>query len=179
MSKIMIRKARASDWDAFRSFLEHDQPVDSLEAAFKRFQKKLESPLHVVLVAELNGEIVGIAKAHEWDEYLMSGIKQIRFSSLGVSESHRRQGIGRALFEAARAWGSVNRTVVRASVGRCSKPLEPGLSLRVRLGLNCTRARKRYRFMKAWASKANRNRTRITRISASNTRCVHHDSGSR
>jgi GNAT superfamily N-acetyltransferase len=104
MSNVMIRKARESDWDAFRSFLEHDQPVDSLEAAFKRFQKKLESPLHVVLVAELNGEIVGIAKAHEWDEYLMSGIKQIRFSSLAVSESHRRQGIGRALFEATRDW---------------------------------------------------------------------------
>ena len=104
MSKVMIRRARESDWDAFRSFLEHDQPLDSLEAAFKCFQKKLESPLHVVLVAELNGEIVGIAKAHEWDEYLMSGIKQIRFSSLAVSELHRRQGIGRALFEATRDW---------------------------------------------------------------------------
>ena len=104
MSNVIIREARESDWNAFRSFLKHDQPVDSLEAAFKRFQKKLGSPLHVVLVAELNGKIVGIAKAHEWDEYLMSGIKQIRFSSLAVSELHRRQGIGRALFEATRTW---------------------------------------------------------------------------
>jgi hypothetical protein len=36
MSKVIIRKARESDWDAFRSFLMHDQPIDSLEAAFKQ-----------------------------------------------------------------------------------------------------------------------------------------------
>ncbi len=69
-----------------------------------RFQNRLESPLHGVFVAELNSEIVGIAMAHEWDHYLMSGRKQIRFSSLCVKSEHQKKGIGKALFETTRDW---------------------------------------------------------------------------
>lgn len=74
------------------------RPLDSLEAAFRRYKYKITSPLHCVLVAETDNKIVGIAMAHEWEEYLMSGRKQIRFSTLHVLESFRRQGIGKALF---------------------------------------------------------------------------------
>ena len=34
----------------------------------------------------------------------MSGRKQIRFSTLGVSLEHRKKGIGKALFECTRDW---------------------------------------------------------------------------
>ncbi|MGK7935345.1 MAG: N-acetyltransferase family protein [Xenococcaceae cyanobacterium] len=98
-SEIDIRPAIEQDWEQFYPFLlAIDQPLDSQEAAFRRYKSKIASPLHYILVAETNTKIVGIAMAHEWDEYLMSGRKQIRFSTLYVLESFRRQGIGKALF---------------------------------------------------------------------------------
>ena len=45
------------------------------------------TPLHCLLVAETGNKIVGIAMAHEWEEYLMSDRQQIRFSTLHVLES--------------------------------------------------------------------------------------------
>jgi GNAT superfamily N-acetyltransferase len=81
-----------------------DRPLDSLEAAQERFTRKINSQLHRVLVAELEGRIVGIAMAHEWDEYLMSGRKQIRFGTLYVLPAFQKRGIGTALFVAARDW---------------------------------------------------------------------------
>lgn len=62
------------------------------------------SPLHGVFVAVLDSEIVGIAMAHEWDHYVMSGRKQIRFSSLYVKPEHQKKGIGKALFEVTKDW---------------------------------------------------------------------------
>jgi GNAT superfamily N-acetyltransferase len=99
-----IRTAREFDWEQFYPFLHHDKPIDSLKNAFQRFQKKLESESTGVFVAELEGQIVGVALAHEWHEYLMSERKQIRFSTLEVSLEHRKKGIGKALFEFARDW---------------------------------------------------------------------------
>ena len=102
MSDFKIRAARESDWEEFYPFLAHDKPIDSLEMAFKRFQKKLE--VEGVFVAELEGRIVGVSMAHSWHEYLMSGRKQIRFSTLEVSPEYRKRGIGKALFEFTRDW---------------------------------------------------------------------------
>ena len=76
MPDFVIRAAKESDWEGFYPFLiDLDTPLDSLELARQRFNHKINSSLHGVFVAELGGKIVGIAKAHEWDEYLMSGRK--------------------------------------------------------------------------------------------------------
>ena len=64
MTDFKIRAARESDWEQFYPFLAHDKPIDSLEEAFKRFQKKLESESIGVFVAELEGQIVGVSMAH-------------------------------------------------------------------------------------------------------------------
>jgi GNAT superfamily N-acetyltransferase len=105
VSDFFVRPARSSDWEAFHAFLiDRDRPLDSLEAARGRFEHKLASSLHCVLVAELEGRVVGISMAHEWDEYIMSGRKQIRFSTLEVLPEYRTRGIGKALFEATRDW---------------------------------------------------------------------------
>ncbi|MGL5943051.1 MAG: GNAT family N-acetyltransferase [Waterburya sp.] len=104
----MIRPAIEQDWEQFYLFLlESDKPLDSLTPAFKRYKYKIASPLHCVLVAEIDNQIVGIAMAHEWDEYLISGRKQIRFSTLHVLESFRRQGIGKALFVNICNWAEI------------------------------------------------------------------------
>ena len=105
MTHINIRPAIETDWEQFYPFLlESDKPLDSQIAAFTRYKRRIVSPLHCVLVAETEAQIVGIAMAHEWDEYLMSGRKQIRFSTLYVLESFRGQGIGRALFQHILDW---------------------------------------------------------------------------
>lgn len=105
MLDFVIRTAKESDWEGFYPFLiDSDKPLDSLELARQRFNRKITSSLHGVFVAELEGQIVGIAKAHEWDEYLMSGRKQIRFSTLRVHPDYRKCGIGKALFEHTRDW---------------------------------------------------------------------------
>ena len=102
MTDFKIRAARESDWEQFYPFCHQGKPLDSLEMAFKRFQKKLET--EGVFVAELEGEIVGISMAHTWHEYLMSGRKQIRFSMLEVKLEYRNKGVGKALFEHTRDW---------------------------------------------------------------------------
>jgi GNAT superfamily N-acetyltransferase len=104
MSNFVIRRAQVLDWEAFQSFLKHDRPIDSLKAAFVRYQAKIGSDLHGVFVAELEGRVVGIAMAHVWDEFIMSGRKQIRFSSLFVHPDYQCLGIGKALFETTRDW---------------------------------------------------------------------------
>jgi GNAT superfamily N-acetyltransferase len=104
MSNFVIRRANVSDWDGFYPFLEFDRPINSLKAAFVRYQAKIGSDLHGVFVAELEGRVVGIAMAHVWDEFIMSGRKQIRFSSLFVHSDFLRLGIGKALFFATRDW---------------------------------------------------------------------------
>ncbi len=101
---LVIRSAKITDWEMFHPFLEHDRPIDSLEAAFTRFSGQLESASQGIFVAELERKIVGIAMAHVWDEYIMSGRKQVRFSSLYVHPDAQRLGIGRALFEHTRDW---------------------------------------------------------------------------
>ena len=105
MTSFTVRPALETDWEQVYPFLlERDKPLDSLEAAFARYQRKIASPLQCVLVAEGETQIVGVAMAHEWDEYVMSGRKQVRFSTLYVLEPFRRQGVGKALFEGIRAW---------------------------------------------------------------------------
>ena len=102
---IGIRPALETDWEQVYPFLlERDKPLDSLEAAFVRYRRKLASPSQCVLVAETEAKIVGLAMAHVWDEYVMSGRKQVRFSTLYVLEDFRKQGVGKALFEGIRAW---------------------------------------------------------------------------
>ncbi|GGK28778.1 hypothetical protein GCM10008955_23120 [Deinococcus malanensis] len=99
-----IRPALPSDWSVLHPFLETDRPLDSMEAAHARFLRRPNSELHCVLVAVKNGTLVGVAMAHEWDEYLMSGRKQIRCSTLQVLPEWRRQGIGHALFQGVVGW---------------------------------------------------------------------------
>lgn len=105
MAAVGVRPALETDWQqVYPLLIERDKPLDSLEAAFRRYQDKVASPLHCVLVAEIETRVVGIAMAHHWDEYIISGRKQVRFSTLYVLEPFRRQGVGKALFQSILAW---------------------------------------------------------------------------
>ena len=105
---LTIREARPDDWEAFCALYEGEAPDDP-EAAAGRFRRKLTAELECVLVAEWHQpgatpQLVGLALAHQWDEYLMSGRRQLRFSTLRVHPDHRRRGVGRALFGGIVAW---------------------------------------------------------------------------
>ncbi len=109
MTAFTVRRAASGDWSDFYAFQSPlDKPLDSIEAAQNRFHRKINSPLHGMFVAELDGRVVGIAMVHEWDEYLVSGRKQMRFSTLEVLPELRRLGIGRALFQAVEGWAVDN-----------------------------------------------------------------------
>jgi len=105
MMDFKIREAVPTDWVHISSLLiERDLPLDSLEAAYQRYLHKLDSALECVLVAVVGGQQIGFAMAHQWDEYLMSGRKQMRFSTLEVLPEYRQRGVGRALFEGIITW---------------------------------------------------------------------------
>ena len=99
-----VRVAQLGDWEQVYSFYDDVLDAESLEAARGRFQRKLESELECVLVAIKDERLIGIALAHQWDEYLMTGDRQIRFSTLKVRPEERRQGVGKALVEGILAW---------------------------------------------------------------------------
>ncbi len=105
LMNIVVRPAVPADWPWISSILlERDRNVDSLAAAHQRYLRRIDSTLSCVLVAMNNDDFVGFAMAQQWDEYLMSGRKQIRFSTLEVLPAHQRQGVGRALFEGIVGW---------------------------------------------------------------------------
>ena len=60
----------------------------------EQFQKWLDSPTHVLLIAEVNGEIAG---------YAFSWVISYREHPTYVLEKFHRQGIGRALIERCKA----------------------------------------------------------------------------
>ncbi len=104
----MIRPATPQDWNQIHPFLKSDQPINSLEAAFERYKNRLNSKTHCIFVAELEQKIVGLAMVHQYEEYLLSGRKQFRFSTLVVLPEYRKQGIGKALFKVVKTWAKEN-----------------------------------------------------------------------
>jgi GNAT superfamily N-acetyltransferase len=133
---VEVRAARPSDWESVYPFLiTTDRPLDSLEAAFQRYSRKLDSELECVLVAVEGEEIIGVALAHQWDDYLMSGRKQIRFSTLHVLPDQRRRGAGRALFEGIIQWSeSVGATWLEWYASPAAVPFYERLGFR---GVTC------------------------------------------
>lgn len=112
MSDLIIREAKQDDWPQVHPFLStNDKPPDTLDAALKRYCYRLESEQHIIFVAEQSKEIIGLAMAYEQETLLMSGRKQVRFSTLCVTKEHRRKGAGKALFSAICNWAEgINAT---------------------------------------------------------------------
>lgn len=98
-----IRHARIEDFEALVQLMKQFATTleDGLEA---RFQAVLEHPDHVVLIAEVTGELVGYATAQGYGKRLRSGEESVRLNDLLVSSQHRQHGIGRALLEAIKHW---------------------------------------------------------------------------
>ncbi|HLA64348.1 MAG TPA: GNAT family N-acetyltransferase [Rhodothermales bacterium] len=113
-----IRRARAADADAVRALWEalhrEHEATDARyrlsEDAALRWASDLRewtrSDADRVLVAEQEGELVGLTVAHlMWPAPVYASHLMVWVDDFFVLSAHRGQGIGRALLDALRAWG--------------------------------------------------------------------------
>jgi GNAT superfamily N-acetyltransferase len=96
---VLIRKPLAGDHDALLGMLsELGYPADS-ETLDSRLRRLEDDPGTQVFVAELDGEVVGLAVLHVMP--LLERPPLGRITALVVRRSRRRLGIGRRLVERA------------------------------------------------------------------------------
>ena len=108
-TKTIIRKARVDDaqaalncdkqvWESLRNELPEPWIKENLERLNEpdeeeRFQTLIADPTRIILVAEEDGEIIGVAHGRTEE----GGLSWLGF--IGVTPTHRRRGIGRQLVQ--------------------------------------------------------------------------------
>ncbi len=98
-----VRNARLEDFPNLVPLMRNFATTreDGLE---DRFNRLISSPDFALIVAELEGGIVGYAMAQGYLPRLRSGDETVRLHDLMVMGTHRRRGVGRALFGAIQDW---------------------------------------------------------------------------
>lgn len=102
MSKIGIRDARGSDSPALARLLEQLGYPASAEDVARRLARLAASDADLLLVAELEGRVVGLAGLHV-SPSLEYDLDAAKVSAIAVDELYRRRGIGEALMAAVEA----------------------------------------------------------------------------
>lgn len=102
-----VRHADPADADDLIALFSH--PSESLvDEKIQRYRERIQSLIdasdHCILVAELDGRIVGYAAAQDYGPALRRDWSVARMHDLWVSPDARRRGAGRALFAAIRDW---------------------------------------------------------------------------
>lgn len=118
MSDVEVRPARAEDvdgivelWKGFVGFLSPQDPrYDAREGAYKKWRdyflnRMLDSEHAVLFVADTGDQLVGVIECRVTGGHPVFKVsKHGRLFGHFVEETHRGQGIGRQLVEAAEAW---------------------------------------------------------------------------
>lgn len=103
MAEVTIREARAEDAQALarlnREEMGYDYPLDKTK---EKLSLLLESGKDKILVAELDGAVVGYVHLNDYDVLYADHMKNIM--GIAVSSSCRRMGIGGKLLSAAEGW---------------------------------------------------------------------------
>jgi N-acetylglutamate synthase-like GNAT family acetyltransferase len=94
----MIRDAYSSDAEALVALIRHLGYPASADAVRERVERLWSSEADRLVVAELDGEIVGLASLHTSLSIAYDG-QAAKLSAIVVDERHRQRGIGRALVE--------------------------------------------------------------------------------
>jgi GNAT superfamily N-acetyltransferase len=94
-----IRDAERSDAAALVRLLEQLGYPAGEDAVVRRLERIGDSPADRLFVAELEGEVVGLAGIHV-SPSLEHDADAAKVSAIVVDEAHRRRGVGRALLDA-------------------------------------------------------------------------------
>lgn len=112
---IRIRQATTADaavllplFAAHRSADEADEKVDRYR---ERLDALVENPVHHIVVAELDGRVIGYAAAQDYGPAPHRDWSIARMHDLWVSPDARGHGAGTALFEAIRSWAELHTRV--------------------------------------------------------------------
>ena len=103
---MIVRPAEPADWPGLWPLLAGMGQVDAAEAARRRFASIVADAAQYLAVAELGGELVGYAWAHQGPRHLRAGHSTVRLNDLFVAPGRRRQGAGRRLLAAVIAWAT-------------------------------------------------------------------------
>lgn len=101
--ELILRNAMVSDAQALaklnREEMGYDFPV---EETGKKLQASLENPEKKILVAEIQGRVVGYVHLESYDVLYAPHMKNVM--GIAVAREFRRQGVGKALLTAGEAW---------------------------------------------------------------------------
>lgn len=108
MAAVEVRVASSVDLVALEPLLQRWGSDDAPDEKVVRYRERLawnvENPTHHVLVAAVDGDVVGYAAAQDYGPALHQDRSIARMHDLWVSPSARGRGVGTALFEAVRDW---------------------------------------------------------------------------
>ncbi len=96
-----IREADSGDAEALARLMGQLGYPTTPEAMARRFREIAGDPSYATLVAELGGRVIGMVGLRTGNRSYERDGSYARIVALGVDESRRGQGIGRALVEAA------------------------------------------------------------------------------
>lgn len=101
--ELILRDAMVSDAQALaklnREEMGYDFPV---EETGKKLQASLENPEKKILVAEIQGRVVGYVHLESYDVLYAPHMKNVM--GIAVAGEFRRQGVGKALLTAGETW---------------------------------------------------------------------------
>jgi N-acetylglutamate synthase-like GNAT family acetyltransferase len=99
--KAHVRKAKPIDAAALADLLTQLGYASQPEQVVARLTA-LESPEHALLVAEVEGTVVGMVHVSRWATMVLDNAAEI--GALVVADDWRSQGIGHTLLDAAEQW---------------------------------------------------------------------------
>lgn len=102
-SEFCIRAATVSDAQAIAVLTHEEMGYDAAPALVAmQLARCMVSPSDCVLVAEMDGAVVGFI--HACDYRLLYAQPMMNIMGIAVASAHRRRGIGRALLDAVERW---------------------------------------------------------------------------
>lgn len=130
-----VRRARSADAEALAALATELGYPTAGAAVLERLSALAEAPGHAVFVAE-GGEGADILGwIHLMPQHLLYMPSRTELGGLFVRAEHRREGVGRALVNAAEEWArgeGYTEMVVRSNVARAeSHAFYPGVGFRV------------------------------------------------
>ena len=101
--ELILRDAMVSDAQALAKLDREERGYDfPVEETGRKLQASLENPEKKILVAEIQGRVVGYVHLESYDVLYAPHMKNVM--GIAVAGEFRRQGVGKALLTAGETW---------------------------------------------------------------------------